>query len=77
MNTSQKSVNLPYNYAQVEPDTGLCISCCTYSYEIPLHYYIPVPDATNDYIGKYYNFSDQLWYLTSDFSQIWADAPQW
>lgn len=70
------SVNLQYNYAQVKPETGLCVSCMTYSYEIPLYYYIPVPYTTNDYMGKYYNLNgDQLWYWDAEFTRLWEECP--
>ena len=69
------SVNLQYNYAQVDPETGRCNSCGTYSYEVPLYYYIPVPYATNDYYNKYYNFDDGLWYWDAEFTQLWEECP--
>ena len=68
---------LQYNYAKINLNTGLCAHCRTYSYEIPLADYILVPVHTNDYVGKYYNVSDQQWYLDASFSTIWAEAPQW
>lgn len=69
------SMNLQYNYAQVDPETGLCGSCGTYSYEVPLYYYIPVPDATDDYIDKYYNFDNEMWYWDAEFTQLWEECP--
>lgn len=62
------SVNLQYNYAVVEPETGRCYSCGTFSYEIPLSNYIVVPYTSNDYIDKYYNFDTDLWYLDADMT---------
>lgn len=62
MNT--KSVNLPYNYA-ILGDGNCCVGCRTYSYEVPLSNYIPVPSASNDYIDKYYSFETDLWYIDS------------
>ena len=69
------SVNLQYNYAVVEPETGRCYSCGTYSYQVPLSNYIPVPDATDDYYNKYYNFDDGLWYWDAGFTQLWEECP--
>ena len=71
------SVNLQYNYASINVTTGLCDGCVTTSYEINDPSWIAVPDATSDYVGKYYNAADGLWYLDASFSTIWADAPQW
>ena len=71
------SVNLQYNYAKIDPSTGRCKSCGTFSYEINHPAYIPVPYATNDYTNKYYNQADELWYLDAGFTQLWEEAPQW
>jgi hypothetical protein len=62
MNT--KSVNLPYNYAILDGNYR-CTGCKTYSYEVPLNNFIPVPDADNDYIGHYYSYDTDLWYEDS------------
>ena len=69
------SMNLQYNYAQVDPDTGLCVMCGTFSYEVPLSNYIPIPYATNDYMDKYYNFEDGLWYWDAEFTDLWEECP--
>lgn len=60
------SVNLQYNYAKINLDTGECIFCMTFSYEIPLPEYILVPVHTDDYVGKYYH--DGHWYADSAFT---------
>ena len=69
------SINLQYNYANVDPETGLCGSCMTYSNQVPLSNYIEVPYATDDYIGKYYNFDNGLWYWDAEFTQLWEECP--
>ena len=69
------SINLQYNYANVDVETNRCVSCMTCSYEIPLSNYILVPYATNDYIDKYYNFDNQLWYWDAEFTQLWEECP--
>ena len=71
------SVNLEYNYARVNLETGECIVCRTYSYEIPLPEYILVPVHTNDYRGKFYDFETELWYIDAEKTILWEDAPQW
>lgn len=65
MNT--KSVNLPYNYAIINEDYR-CTGCRTYSYEVPLDSFIPVPSIHNDYIGKYYNPETDLWYEDREYT---------
>ena len=66
---------LQYNYAMIEED-GLCYGCMTYSIEVPLDNYILVPEL-GDYVDKYYNREDGIWYWDADFSQPWEEAPQW
>jgi hypothetical protein len=67
MNTNTKSVNLPYNYAIINAEYR-CTGCKTYSYEVPLDNFIPVPDASDVYLGKYYNPSTDLWYIDSSMT---------
>lgn len=62
------SVNLQYNYAKINLDTGECIFCMTFSYEVPLPEYILVPEHTNDYVGKFYNQSEGKWYADAEFT---------
>ena len=61
---------LPYNYAKIRLDSGLCVGCMTYSYEINNEAYIAVPRASSDYVGKYYNRQNGLWYYDQDMTQI-------
>ena len=71
------SINLQYNYAQIDPVTFMCVGCFTSSYEIPIpEEYIVVPYPTDDYIYKYYNFNgDQMWYWDAEFTQLWEECP--
>lgn len=61
---------LQYNYAGIILETGECVSCMTYSYEINDPAFIPVPKAYNDYIGKYYH--DGSWYADAEFTIPWT-----
>lgn len=61
---------LQYNYATIIIETGRCIACATYSYEIDDPAYIVVPRAYNDYIGKYYH--DGSWYEDAEFTIPWS-----
>lgn len=70
------SLNLQYNYAQIDLDTLQCIGCGTFSYQVPLPDYIEVPYATDDYCDKYYNmYGDQMWYWDAEFTQLWEECP--
>ena len=73
---SQIEPRLPYNYAKINLSTGECVFCRTYSYEIPLPEYIPVPRAMDEYTGKFYNLNgDQMWYWDAEFTQLWEECP--
>ena len=61
-------INLAYNYARIVVSTGECVGCKTYSYEINDSRYIPVPDARDEYVGKYYNATTDLWYEDAAFT---------
>lgn len=63
------SQNLQYVYAQINVSTGECLACATTSYEINHPAYILVP-TMGDYVGKFYNQEDGLWYTTGDFSEL-------
>lgn len=52
---------LLYNYARIL-ESGLCVGCKTYSYEIVHDLYITVPYSSNNYAGHYYNRNTDLWY---------------
>lgn len=61
---------LQYNYAGIDLETGECMSCMTYSYEIDDPAFIPVPKAYSAYIGKYYH--DGAWYEDAEFTIPWS-----
>lgn len=70
------SVNLQYNYAQIDLETGECVMCGTFSYEINHPAYIAIPEVTDEYAGKYYNLNgDQMWYHDQGFTQLWEECP--
>lgn len=64
------SINLQYNYAKIELDTGLCIRSFTSSYAISLPEYIEIPVYSDDYVGKYYNFTDGLFYYEPEYITV-------
>lgn len=67
---------LQYNYAQVL-ESGECVGCGTYSYEIDHYLYIAVAVNDNVYIGKWYNRADSTWYLNPEFTERWDDCPDY
>lgn len=62
---------LQYSYAQINTSTGECISCMTCSYVINNPAWILIPYYHDDYIGKYYNAENGLWYLEPEHITQW------
>lgn len=60
---------LPYNYAILDVN-NCCVGCRTYSYQVPLNNYIPVPRTSDEYIDKYYSYETELWYYDQECTQI-------
>lgn len=69
------SQQLQYNYAIIIVETGFCGACITASNETIHPSYIEVPYATNDYMGKYYNAENGMWYWDAEFTQLWEECP--
>lgn len=65
---------LGYTYAIIDED-GCCYACRTYNIEIPLENYIPVTRVNEDYLDKYYNRENGMWYWDSSFTQLWEECP--
>lgn len=62
---------LQYHYAQINPQTYQCIGCFTCSYEIPIpEEYILIPRYSNDYLDKYYNPADGLFYYEPEYVTV-------
>ena len=67
------AVNLYYNYAQIDPSTGMCIGVQTTSVdcsEDPEMIEIPVYDP--EYICKYYINGE--WYVDAEGTTPWVSA---
>ena len=60
---------LQYTYAILD-ENNCCVGCRTYSYEVPLNNYIPVPHVNEDYIDKYYNWDDGLFYYEPEYITV-------
>ena len=67
------AVNYYYNYAEIDPDTNMCVGVqsttveCT---EDPTLVEIPVYDE--EYIMKYYNWEDGKFYLEPTYETEWT-----
>lgn len=60
-------INLQYNYAQLNVETGECVGVLTSSYVINHEAYVQIPEANNEYRGKFYNRENELWYYEPEF----------
>ena len=63
------SLNLQYNYAHIDPATGRCTACMTFSYAIDHPEWVEVDVANDAYIGKYY--FDGAWYADAEGTIPW------
>lgn len=60
---------LAYTYVILDANNR-CVGCKTYSYEVPLQNYIPVPSLNDGYLGKYYNPTDGLFYYEPEYITV-------
>lgn len=65
---------LQYNYAVID-ENNCCYACLTYSVQVPLPNYILLPDIDDNYIDKYYNRENEMWYWDAEFTQLWEECP--
>lgn len=61
-----------YAYAEIDPDTGMCVGVCTQTYEDSSPYLIRIPEYNEEYAFKYYNMSDGQWYEDAGFTIPWT-----
>lgn len=68
-NANTRAVNLEFNYAVINLQTGECLGCGTFSYEIINEAYIPVPYAYSSYRHKYYDRETESWFYDAEFTR--------
>ena len=66
---NNKSVNLQYNYAVLD-QFDCCRAVITSSYQVPLDNYIEIPTYHDDYVEKYYNREDGLFYYEPEYITV-------
>ena len=66
---------LQYNYVSINLETGEVTGCVTVTYEVNHPMWIEVPVATDDYMGKFYNSENQMFYWDAEFTQLWEECP--
>ena len=47
----------------------------TTSYQVPLTSYVAIPVFTYDYMDKYYNRENGMWYHDAAFTDLWEECP--
>ena len=57
---------LAYWYAVIDGN-NCCVSVRTTTFEVPLNTYVLIPVFTEDYMGKYYNRTNNKWYYEAEF----------
>ena len=77
MSNNMQNVNiqprLQYHYAQIDPITYQCVACFTSSDMIPIPTeYILIPRASDDYLDKYYNPDDGLFYYDPEYTEVFT-----
>lgn len=61
---------LAYHYAQISLSNYECIGCFTCSYEITDPDFIRIPSYRSEYVGKYYNPVDGLFYYEPEYVTV-------
>lgn len=65
----ERAVNLEFKYAVINLQTGECLACATFSYEIINDAYIPVPHARSYYTGKFFDRDTESWFYDAEFTR--------
>lgn len=68
------AVNYYYNYAEIDPDTGMCIGILTSSSAGYDQYpnYVAIASYDDSYVEKYYNQNNGKWYYDEGFENEWV-----
>ena len=68
------SQNLEYVYAIIDTSTGVCLGTYTSSGEITGENFVPIPQLDDNYVGKYYNPADGLFYYEPEYITVFEPA---
>ena len=66
------SINYAYNYAEIDPDTNMCICVDSGTEEINDPCWIPIPVADPEYLFKYY--INGAWYEDAEGTIPWTSS---
>lgn len=65
---------LHYNYAVIDVNSGRCFQVMRTQREFADNDCICIPSCDENYLEKYYNQSNGLWYVDSEFSELYDDG---
>jgi len=63
------AVNYEYNYAEIDPETNMCIGVYTGTIPSENPYWVEVPYYNDEYMLKYYNWDDGKFYYDAEYTQ--------
>ena len=66
------AVNYYYNYAEIDPATGMCVGVHTSTTEHNADFLIPIPVYDEEYCFKYY--INGSWYEDAEGTIPWTSA---
>jgi hypothetical protein len=66
------SINLAYNFAEIDPADNMCIGIMTTTNpnQNPA-LFVPVATYSDDYVEKYYDWDTGKWYYDAEMTQEW------
>ena len=63
------AINYAYNYAEIDPETNMCIGVYTMTTEADDPNVVPIPVYDEEYCLKYYNWDDGKFYCDPEYTQ--------
>lgn len=66
------AVNYQYIYAEIDPETGMCIGVSTSTYQATEPNYIEIPVYDSEYLLKYYINGN--WYEDAEGTIPWTSS---
>ena len=67
------SINYAYNYAEIDPDTNMCVGVHTGTHPSEDPNWVEIPEYIDDYCFKYYNWDNGKWYYDAAYQNEVAE----
>lgn len=68
------AVSYAYNYAEIDPSTGMCVGIYSASVQSSNPYWVEIPTDDDEYFMKYYSFETGKWYYDAEMTQEYIPA---